>query len=330
MTRPILVTGLPRSGTSWAGRMLVGSDRLVYVNEPLNPERGYRGVLDQPVTHRFQYICADNEEPWLRAFHDTVALRYRLLPELRHGPNLPRLVKYGTSFTLGRILERRALLDDPFALLSARWFAERLGCRVIILVRDPVALAASWHRLGWTVYFHELLEQPLLARDLPYVEDLRPLVGSQDPLAKTAALWRFAHTYAAGLDHPDIRVVGYEDLARDPLFGFRDLYAWCGLRWTDLSAQRVHRATRALSTGRRTSRSPGRRTDHRASGPRASGRGPHPSDATGPGASDPRPFTWTGLSRTAYRPMDPARALTSYEGYLSPTDITRVRALALR
>ena len=35
---PILVTGLPRSGTSWVGKMLAASGELVYVNEPLNPQ----------------------------------------------------------------------------------------------------------------------------------------------------------------------------------------------------------------------------------------------------------------------------------------------------
>ncbi|MFC7647663.1 sulfotransferase [Streptosporangium lutulentum] len=177
---PVLVTGLPRSGTSWTGKMLAASGELVYVNEPLNPQHPpgrSPGVLNAAVTHRFQYICPDNEESWLPAFASTVALRYGFLAELRRNRSpydLARMVKYGTSFTLGRLGGRRALLDDPFALFSAGWFAERLGCRVIILLRDPVSFASSWQRLGWTVHFQELLEQPLLVRDQPHLSALRP------------------------------------------------------------------------------------------------------------------------------------------------------------
>lgn len=295
---PVLVTGLPRSGTSWVGKMLAASGQMVYVNEPLNPERPpgrSPGVLNASVTHRFQYICPDAESPWLDAFSDTARLRYRFLAELRRNRrpgDLARLAKRGTAFTLGCLTGRRALLDDPFALFSAAWFAERLGCRVIVLVRDPASFVASWQRLGWTVYFHELLEQPLLVRDHPCVEELRPLVGSQDRIAKSATLWRVARqvTDDVAARTPGIRVTSYEALASEPLDGFRDLYDWCGLPWTDHAARRI---TAACTSG----------------------------ESTGEG------FAWTGLSRTAFRPMDSRQALTAYQHRLTPEQIARVRTL---
>ncbi|MCG5216875.1 sulfotransferase [Streptosporangium soli] len=295
---PVLVTGLPRSGTSWTGKMLAAGGRLVYVNEPLNPQHPpgrSPGVLDATVTHRFQYICPDNESAWLPAFTDTVALRYRYLAELRRNRSpydLARLARYGVAFAAGRVLGRRALLDDPFAVLSAGWFAARLGCRVIVLVRDPVSLVASWRRLGWTVYLHELLEQPLLVRDHPEAESLRPLIGSQDHLAKIAALWRFAGTVTDRLvdRHPGIRIVRYEDLAADPLTGFRRLYAWADLPWSPRAESRITQACTASSS------------------------------TTGP-------FAWTGLSRTAFRPMD-SRLIPAVPSGLSPEEITRVRELS--
>lgn len=300
---PILVTGLPRSGTSWAGKMLAASGEVVYVNEPLNPQRppGHSpGVLNAEVCHRFQYICADNENPWLAAFTDTVALRYHYVAELRRnrGPgDLTRLVKNASAFTVGRLRGRRALLDDPFALFSAGWFAERLGCRVVVLVRDPVSFVASWQRLGWTVYFGELLEQPLLVRDHPSVDDLRAFVGSGDRVAKAAALWRVARTVAGALAdrHPAIRLVGYERLATDPIGGFGELYDWCHLAWSDTAARRIERSCLA------------------------GGRAAAPSKGSG--------FSWTGLSRTAFRPMDSRLALTRHQHALPPSEIARIHDL---
>ncbi|MEW9529027.1 sulfotransferase domain-containing protein [Microbispora sp. NPDC049125] len=293
---PVLVTGLPRSGTSWAGRMLAAGGRLVYVNEPLNPQRPpgrSPGVLDASVTHRFQYICPDDETPWLEAFSATVALRYGWLAELRGNRrpgDLARMAKYGTAFGVGRVTGRRALLDDPFALLSAAWFAGRLGCRVIVLVRDPVSFVASWRRLGWTVDFGELLSQPLLLRDHPCVEGLSPVAGSEDRVLKAAALWKVARqvTGDVAARTPGVRVVRYEDLCAAPLDGFRDLYAWCDLPWTERAARRVAAACTA-------SRS-----------------------CTGA-------FAWTGLSRTAFRPMDSRLAPAAWG--LSPADTARVEAL---
>ncbi|MEV4321423.1 sulfotransferase [Microbispora rosea] len=294
---PVLVTGLPRSGTSWVGRMLTASGRLVYVNEPLNPQRPpgrSPGVLDASVTHRFQYICPDNETPWLTAFSRTVALRYGWAAELRrnHGAgDLARMAKYGTAFTLGRLLSRRALLDDPFALLSAQWFAERLGCRVVVVVRDPVSFAGSWRRLGWRVDVRELLGQPLLMRDHPYVAELEPFAGERDVITAAAVLWRVAWrvTGTVARRAAGIRVVRYEDLCGAPLDGFRDLYDWCGLPWTDRTVRRI---TAASTSSRKPARSP---------------------------------FAWSGLSRTAYRPMDSRRALTAAS--LPHEDAARVQHL---
>ncbi|MEU4330318.1 sulfotransferase family protein [Nonomuraea dietziae] len=291
---PILVTGLPRSGTSWAGKMLAASGELVYVNEPLNPQHPpgrCPGVLRASVTHRFQYICDDNSAGWLPAFRDTTALRYRFLAELRANRSpydLARLARYGSAFTWGRLTGRRALLDDPFAVLSSGWFAGRLGCTVIALVRDPVALVGSWTRLGWTIHLEELLEQPLLVRDHPEVEELRALAGSQDRIAKVCALWRVTRSLLARTE--GITVVSYEELARSPLQGFRRLYDVAGLRWTAAAERRITRA------------------------------------CTARGEAD-RGFAWSGLSRTAYRPMDSSQALSSYRERLTTDEIDRVRAL---
>ncbi|MGP3966135.1 sulfotransferase [Streptomyces sp. 6N223] len=301
---PILVTGLPRSGTSWVGKMLQSTGEVVYVNEPLNPHRPpgrSPGVLNASVSHAFQYICADNEEPWLRAYRDTTRLRYRPLAELRANralPDLARLAKNLTAFSTGRLRGRRALLDDPYAVLSAAWFARRLGAVTVVLVRDPVTWAGSWRKLGWTTYFHELLEQPLLVRDLlgERAEELRALVGSQDELAKNATLWRV--TYEAvdamrGRAAGSLHVVRYEDLAADPERAFGELARTCGLTWGEAAQRTVREATTA-------------------------------------GNAPTRAMSWTlkgGLSRTAYQPMDSQAALRTYKERLTAEEIDRVTEL---
>jgi hypothetical protein len=207
------------------------------------------------------------------------------------------MAKYFTTFTRGRLSGRRALVDDPFAVLSARWFAERLDADVLVLVRDPASLAGSWWRLGWKFDFRDLLGQPLLQRDLlgGYESEMQALVGSSDRLAQIALLWRLTYDAMDRLraEVPRLRVMSYEDLSREPVEQFRLLYETFGLTWTSRIADRVAAATSGTE-----------RTD--------------------------RSHAWTlryGVSRTAFRPMDSRAALRSYETRLTPEDIFRVRAL---
>lgn len=299
----IVVTGLPRSGTSWVGKMMEAGKEVVYVNEPLNPQRPpgrSPGVLNAEVTHRFQYICDGNDERWLPAFRDTLRLRYHLTAELRRNhaaADLARVAKYLPTFTLGRLRGRRALIDDPFALLSSAWLAQRLGCRVVVLVRQPAAIVGSWYRLGWTVQFRELLDQPLLMRDLlgPSEDGMRAAEESPDRIEKIAVLWRTVYAAVSIMAEasPLIHIRRYEDLAADPVAGFRELYGLCGLAWTDAVQRRVVAAASATGTKDRS----------------------HTLTLRG------------GPARTAFRPMDSRTALTSYRQRLTDEQIAQARAL---
>lgn len=302
--RGVLVTGLPRSGTSWVGKMLEASGDVVYVNEPLNPAHppGHSpGVLNAEISHRFQYICDENTKYWDPAFNDTLRLRYHPVAELRrnHRPyDFARLAKYSSAFAIGRMKRRRALIDDPFAIMSSAWFGQQLDCQVVICVRHPVSFAGSWQRLGWKAELRDLLDQPLLMRDLlsPYQDEMRELVDSPDTLAKTALLWRLTYATIDQLTTqlPErLRWWRYEDLATDPVAGFRDVYQWCGLPWSDGSRERIVTATTS-------------------------------------GSDQEKAHAWTlrgGPSKTAFRSMDSRAALQSYRSRLSEEEIARVREL---
>jgi hypothetical protein len=300
--RGLLVTGLPRSGTSWVGKMLEASGEVVYVNEPMNPQHPpgqSPGVLDATVTHRFQYI-SDDDEQWRRAFEKTLGLRYGFRAELgrnRSAYDLARMAKYGTSFTTGRLRGRRAMLDDPFAIFSTGWLVQQMGVEAVVLVRDPVSFVGSWRALNWRIHFHELLEQPALVRDHlgPYVDRMRALVGSPDWLARTCLLWEATYDVVdrAFRQIPGVHVIGYESLVQDPMGGFADLYRRFGLTWSDEAAGRVREATTEK-------------------------------------AGADKKFQWSlrgGISRTAYRPQGAATALSTYRTRLSADEVARVREL---
>jgi Sulfotransferase domain len=298
----IVVTGLPRSGTSWIGKMLEASRQVIYVNEPLNPRHPpgrSPGVLNAEITHRYQYICADNEAPWVSAFGDMLRLRYHLAAELRrnHAPyDLVLASKYLTDFTVGKFRGRRALIDDPFGVMSSGWFAQRMRCKVVVSVRQPVSVVGSWRKLGWKALLDDVLGQPLLMRDMfaPYADELQAAQDSNDPVRRAALLWRVTYAALGDLNERQpglLHIQRYEDLANDPETGYRQLYAVCGLDWTDEARKRIVWAT----------------SDH---GKKHSER------------------TWTGiLSRTAFKPMDSRAALGAYRDRLSEQEIERVHEI---
>ena len=327
---PLLVTGMPRTATSWVGKMLEASGALVYVNEPLNPQHPpgrSPGVLGADVEHAFQYITEENERVWLPAFRDTVRLRFHPLAEVRrnHAPyDLLRAVKYTAGFGLGRLRGRRALLDDPYAVFAAPWLHRRVGCRVVVTVRDPVATVSSWRRLGWTPRLAELLAQPALVRDRlgRFVPELEAALaaggdGHGDGVGQASLLWRVIYgTVAAYRREIDgLEVVRHEDLSADPVPAFQHLYDRLGLPFGPAAERAILAATSAGAGG---------------------------ADATGirrRWAARPRPrpqgprsgaMRWSlsgrGVSKTAARRLDSRANLQVWRERLTPEEVARIRA----
>jgi sulfotransferase family protein len=208
------------------------------------------------------------------------------------------MARYAGSFLAGRLLGRRALLDDPYALLASGWLADRFGCRVVVVVRDPAAMVASWKRLGWTTDLGELLGQPDLMRDwlAPYRAQLEAVAATPEDLpGRVGTLWRMLYLVAAEHErrHEGVRVVRYEDLAADPLVSFAELFAWLGLHF-DRGAQRAVVRSTTGSTRRRA-------------------------------------HTWSlsrsGLAKTGYRPMDSRANLDAWRRQLTAEELARVRAV---
>jgi hypothetical protein len=298
---PLLVTGLPRSGTSWTGKMLEASGEVVYVNEPMSmrrPPGGSPGVLDARVEHWFHYIDPHDDEVWRSAFRDTLRLRFRPVRELRsvRKPyHLARAAKYATEFMVGAVRGRRAMLDDPNAIYSSRWLHDRMGVRVVYLVRDPVGMIGSWRQLGWRPRLEEILAQPALLRDHMASErdEIEGAIATGDWLIQMCCLWNVGNRFidAARRELDAVAVWRYDDLANDPLDQYEQLYAFCGLTWSPDARDAIREATTASTDA------------HRG-------------------------FAWTlrgGVSRTAFRRMDSRASVNRADTRLAPDEIALVR-----
>jgi Sulfotransferase domain len=245
---PILVTGMMRSGTTWVGRMLCASGRLSYISEPLNPL--HPGIFRLPVAYNYTYISSENEQDFLPTFLDAVDLRARPIKELgalRRPVDAARVALTAVEMLKGRLNRRGPLFKDPHALFSAGWFADRLGCRVVVCVRHPAAVVSSHLRLGWHAPLAQLLAQPALVRDWlrPVEPELVAAVQDdslgRDVLRGNALLWKVVYqavsTYAQR--RPDFTIVRHEDLSNDPVEAYADLYSRLELPFEQRAADRI-------------------------------------------------------------------------------------------
>jgi hypothetical protein len=243
---------MARSGTTWIGKMLSAGGRVTYLTEPLNVLRP--GIFRLPVRDEYTYVHSGNEADFLPIFQEAARLRPHMLGELlavRAPTDVGRVGVRVVQFLRGRIGGRRVLFKDPYAVFSADWFADRLGCQVVVVVRHPAAVVSSLRRLGWRAPLASLSAQPALVRDRlePFRDDLAAAQENaslrRDLIWSNAVLWRMIYsavaTYAE--QRPDFLIVRHEDLSRDPENAYRRVYEALEMQYDRRAAAAVKATT---------------------------------------------------------------------------------------
>jgi len=237
--RPILVTGINRSGTTWVGQTLARAPDVALIYEPFSPNHR-RGVFRQATPEWFTYVRGDPSGRLASDLRRTLAFRYSYaaeLPRIRSPRDAARMVRDAARFARWRRKRRRPLVKDPIAVLAAPWLARELGMQVVVTIRHPAAYASSMRRLGWTHDFSGFLRQPGLVDELVPglrgdIEEMARRPG--DILDQATLLWNVIHTVvdAYRREHPDWTFVRHEDLSAAPAAGFRDLCSRLGVEFT--------------------------------------------------------------------------------------------------
>jgi len=244
--KPILITGAHRTGTTWMGKILALDPDITYVSEPLHLGHS-RGVLSQPVENWYSYICNDNGTQFENAFQNTIQFKYQIWMAIQHSRNWKgagKVIRDFPLFLASRLLKRRALLKDPFAVISVPWFTSALDAQVVIMVRHPIPFVSSLKRLGWSFDFNHLLNQPLLMRD--HLDPFRSEMvhckqNEQDIVGQGILLWRMiyllVHQYKTqGLD---IQLIRHEDLSQRPLPIFEEIFLKLGIVFSQKIEEKI-------------------------------------------------------------------------------------------
>jgi hypothetical protein len=241
----ILVTGMPRSGTTWLARLLATADGVALTGrEPMNP----RGR---------QYGLAGTLPGWVRLQEPTAKQRRAL--RLSHRGLTPLVYsRYGRRQWAAPLPRTRIVVKDPFAMLSMPAVARATGTTPVLVYRHPAAALASYRLMGWTPDLEEL--QPLVRahRAEGHPDGLSPPdlprpgeVSEPEAMGRFwAALYTMALSDAASI--PGLLVVSHEEVARGGRPTARALFDLLDLRWSaattaDLTAREP--AADAAGTG---------------------------------------------------------------------------------
>ena len=257
--RPLVIAGMPRSGTTWTKQVLECGPSFYSLMEP--DSEGHRGSAIWAKRHagRFPALApGDRDEAYHRLWSwildgapETSRLRLaaRILrvvprPTINHyleGRTAPAMSLAGA---LGRRppVRRNPILDDHRLLvktvhapLSIGWLASEFEIDVLVILRHPGSILASWIALDYVDQYVPFQTVPSVRR-LADAWDVPP--PGHDPLEQM--IWRIgvmltALEQAAGR-HPEWVVRTHEQLCRDPNDEFRRLYADLDLQWTEAAA----------------------------------------------------------------------------------------------
>ena len=210
--RPILVTGVPRSGTTWLARLLAHAPHTALAGrEPMNP-RGH------------QFALGGTLPGWTRLTQVTPLQRLALASSYR-GFNPLVYSRYGRRQWAALLPGTSMVVKDPFAMTSLATVHRVAGALPVLLVRHPGAVLSSYRRMGWSPDLDEIA--PLALEHLG--EDVR---SHGDAAADMGAFWSTLHRLALlDIHESGAVVVFHEDLALGGTGALRTLFRRCGLEW---------------------------------------------------------------------------------------------------
>ena len=253
---PVLIVGLPRSGTTWTMRALSAGAGTTHVNEGDNEDHRPAAIHAKRRLGRYPLLLPGQRSDvyrhlWAWILDGAPRDRRSRVAQLIVGPGARERIYDGhldvatwMAATLARYPKvvgtdpRRTVAKSIHAQLSLEWIAAEFDITPLVLLRHPASVLASWMEVQLKDGRNATLESRPEVRQR-YTERWDVPPPGDDPIEKMS--WRIGLLIAALEEalssHPEWHVRTHEELCSDPVATFRALFVDLDLEWTDATRQ---------------------------------------------------------------------------------------------
>jgi hypothetical protein len=260
MIRPtVLVTGAPRSGTTFLGKMLAMQPSVLEVEEPFNVETGVEGM-----EQHFLYIRAKARkgsaaqrkyQPIIedllagRAWYKQSALRPDTSNPIRRLARNTLVSRQNIAYRMytNSPLKTSYVIKDPNACFISEYLDTHFPVQTVVIMRHPASTIASYKRLGWHYRLENFTSQRELMKDFlqPYLGPVK--IDSLNAVEAWSYFWLCIYVVLEEFLARDenMTLITHEQLSTNPHATLNLLYNRFELEYSPEIAKEVDRYTSA-------------------------------------------------------------------------------------
>lgn len=219
MKNTILVTGMPRSGTTAVGDIISKGLSRDYIYEPFNYHSGLMSV------RKYFEICGSDITD--EEMYNRVKMIQGLSLDLKSGlfPN-DKGLRGGMKYLIGgrtRVSYKKSkynpfltelIWKDPIVVFNTDWIADNTDVKCIVTIRNPYAVAASFKRMGWSFDLWEINES-LKQSNKWYIKDEIPQELKNNSVCNSIYLYCMVYNNI-NVHSKNISVVKISDILQSP------------------------------------------------------------------------------------------------------------------
>jgi hypothetical protein len=160
----------------------------------------------EKITYWYTYISENNERYYYKYIKDTISFRHNiisLINKSRNSRDIIHEMKKHVIYWKYYLLEYRPIIKDPFAVFSSEWLVSKFDMDIIIMIRHPAAFAGSLKQKDWQYYMVSIYKNK----------------------------------------YPKWLFVRHEDISKDPINSFRNLFHKLNLTFTDHAEEIIEKYT---------------------------------------------------------------------------------------
>jgi len=221
--KPILLTSLPRSGSTWVLKVLSSAPGIVSFFEPDHLDMAGLGTNGM-----HPYIRGnDPDEGYFNLYNRIFKGRPYRPFTFSQGYFLHYLNAF-QSF----LPNRTVLVKSVYSLPNIEWISNNFSPTVVILLRNPFSVVHSIHRKFPSARLKDLLPQEKLMQD--YLEPYKKTLQSADSIyeilaSKIGAYYKIIEE--SSKNHPEWIILTHEELCEETFDGYKRLFDKLGLCW---------------------------------------------------------------------------------------------------